>query len=95
MMMGLTGLVSSLTGVLKVAPAAAGSPASRAATRLVRSYQANVAASRDVDVCNFTPSCSEYALEAIEKHGAVKGAAMAAARLVRCDGRHGGADPVS
>jgi len=34
--------------------------------------------------CRFTPTCSEYALQAVRQHGAVKGAALAARRLCRC-----------
>jgi len=45
--------------------------------------------------CRFHPSCSEYALEAIERHGAWRGAWLAARRLVRCGPWHpGGCDPV-
>lgn len=45
--------------------------------------------------CRFTPSCSHYAQEAIEKHGAVKGAWLAVRRLLSCHplGREG-YDPV-
>lgn len=45
--------------------------------------------------CRFHPTCSEYAAEAVELHGAVRGAALAAWRLLRCGpwGR-GGFDPV-
>ena len=35
-------------------------------------------------VCRYTPTCSAYALEAIEKYGAVKGGWMAAKRICRC-----------
>lgn len=35
-------------------------------------------------VCRFFPSCSAYALEAVQVHGAVRGSALAAARLLRC-----------
>jgi len=34
--------------------------------------------------CRFEPSCSAYALEAIDRHGAWKGSRLAAARLLRC-----------
>ena len=34
--------------------------------------------------CRFEPSCSAYALEAIEKHGAVRGYAFAVKRICRC-----------
>lgn len=36
------------------------------------------------DVCKYYPSCSAYAVGAVQQHGAVKGAAMAARRLLRC-----------
>ena len=36
------------------------------------------------DVCKYYPSCSAYAVGAVQQHGAVKGAALSAARLARC-----------
>lgn len=45
--------------------------------------------------CRFYPTCSEYALEAIERHGAVKGGWLAAKRIARCHPFNpGGFDPV-
>ncbi len=45
--------------------------------------------------CRFYPTCSAYALEALERQGLWKGAAKAAARLLRCHPWHsGGYDPV-
>ncbi len=45
--------------------------------------------------CRFHPSCSTYALEALSTHGALRGAAMAGARILRCNPWHpGGYDPV-
>ncbi|MBO4367195.1 MAG: membrane protein insertion efficiency factor YidD [Clostridia bacterium] len=45
--------------------------------------------------CRFIPTCSEYALEAVEKYGAVKGGYLAARRILRCNPFHpGGYDPV-
>ncbi|WP_130608140.1 membrane protein insertion efficiency factor YidD [Cohnella abietis] len=45
--------------------------------------------------CRFLPTCSEYALEAIEVHGAVKGSYLAVRRIGKCHPFHrGGYDPV-
>lgn len=45
--------------------------------------------------CRFTPSCSEYAVEALQKHGALKGLGLSVWRVLRCNpfGK-GGYDPV-
>jgi putative membrane protein insertion efficiency factor len=45
--------------------------------------------------CRFTPSCSEYAVQAIRRHGGANGLRLAAGRILRCrPGRPGGDDPV-
>jgi putative membrane protein insertion efficiency factor len=45
--------------------------------------------------CRFTPTCSEYAIEAIEKYGAMKGGFLAVKRVLRCNPFFpGGNDPV-
>ncbi|MEV4705680.1 membrane protein insertion efficiency factor YidD [Nucisporomicrobium flavum] len=45
--------------------------------------------------CRFYPSCSAYALEAVAKHGALRGTGLAIWRLLRCHPFHpGGFDPV-
>ena len=45
--------------------------------------------------CRFTPTCSNYAIEAIRKHGPIKGTALSAFRILRCNPLGGsGYDPV-
>jgi hypothetical protein len=46
-------------------------------------------------VCRFEPTCSSYAIEALGRHGCLKGLGLAAWRLLRCHPFHpGGFDPV-
>ena len=46
-------------------------------------------------VCRFTPTCSAYAIEAIETHGIIKGVALSFYRVLRCNPFcKGGYDPV-
>lgn len=45
--------------------------------------------------CRFTPTCSEYARQALKKHGPIKGLALAIWRILRCNPCGGsGYDPV-
>lgn len=61
---------------------------------LVRFYQRNLSPMH-VACCRFTPTCSQYALEAIEKYGALKGGYLALRRILRCHPFcKGGYDPV-
>ena len=60
---------------------------------LIRGYQ--VVRMGRVSPCRFTPTCSHYALEAIDRHGTRRGLALAARRLGRCrPGGPFGFDPV-
>jgi putative membrane protein insertion efficiency factor len=61
---------------------------------LVRLYQRAVSPLLP-PACRFHPSCSSYAVGALERHGALKGSWLAARRLARCHPFHpGGIDPV-
>lgn len=61
---------------------------------LVRFYRVAISPYR-APCCIYTPTCSQYALEAIEKYGALKGGYLALRRLLRCNPFHkGGYDPV-
>ena len=45
--------------------------------------------------CRYIPTCSQYALEAVEKYGAIKGTFLATKLILRCNPFHkGGYDPV-
>lgn len=65
------------------------SPLARAFVAIIAQYQ-RLTAGR-VSACRFYPSCSTYALEAVELHGAWRGSALALRRLLRCRpfGPHG------
>jgi putative membrane protein insertion efficiency factor len=83
------------------APSAAGSAAPAAGSRLNRSlislvgfYQREISPQRPA-CCRFSPTCSHYAMEALQRHGALRGTMLAARRVVRCrPGAAGGSDPV-
>ena len=65
------------------------------ALSLIRLYQLALSPMR-APSCRFIPSCSEYAYQAIQKHGLVRGGWKAAKRLARCHPFNpGGYDPVS
>jgi hypothetical protein len=61
---------------------------------LIRFYQIVISPIKG-PVCRFYPTCSNYALEAIEKFGVIKGSWMAVKRLLKCHPFHpGGYDPL-
>jgi uncharacterized protein len=73
----------------------AASGAARAvAVGLLRLYKAVVSPLLP-PACRFAPTCSEYAADAIQKHGVLRGGTLAVRRLARCGPWHpGGYDPV-
>jgi hypothetical protein len=64
---------------------------------IIRFYQKCISPSRP-PCCRYIPTCSQYALEAVEKYGAWKGGWLALKRILRCHpfyhGEHGYYDPV-
>lgn len=71
------------------------SPAAKAMVGMVRGYQKYLSPLKMGGTCRFMPVCSAYALEAVSRHGAVRGGAMAVARVCKCGPWHpGGFDPV-
>ncbi|MBQ2887730.1 MAG: membrane protein insertion efficiency factor YidD [Firmicutes bacterium] len=61
---------------------------------LIRFYQVAISPYLGPN-CRYTPTCSAYAIQAIEKYGALKGGWMAFKRILRCHPFHkGGYDPV-
>ena len=63
--------------------------------KMIRFYQKYLSALKGMPSCKYTPTCSQYAIEAIEKYGAVKGGLMAVWRILRCNPfSKGGYDPV-
>jgi putative membrane protein insertion efficiency factor len=61
---------------------------------LIRAYKATLSPFLGTH-CRYAPTCSDYAREAIERHGLVRGAWLGTRRLLRCHPFHeGGIDPV-
>ncbi|MBR4725273.1 MAG: membrane protein insertion efficiency factor YidD [Lachnospiraceae bacterium] len=62
---------------------------------LIRFYQKYISPRKGRSVCIYIPTCSHYAVEALEKYGAFKGSYLAAKRILRCHPlSKGGFDPV-
>jgi uncharacterized protein len=69
-------------------------PLTLALIALIRLYQLLISPGLPAS-CRFTPSCSQYTLDAVRRYGALKGAWLGVRRLVRCHPWHpGGYDPV-
>lgn len=63
---------------------------------LVKGYQLLLSPFVPFHSCRFLPSCSEYAIEALKKHGWLAGSWLAVKRILRCHPyhKHSGYDPV-
>lgn len=83
-----------MSGALRAAGRMAGRGAAEALVLLVRAYQV-VLSPLLAGACRYHPSCSAYAIEALRKHGALRGGWLAARRVLRCNPfTAGGYDPV-
>ncbi len=71
------------------------SPATRFAIEIVRLYKLVVSPWLP-PACRFTPTCSEYAIDALAEYGLLRGTRLAIGRLLRCHPLHaGGFDPLT
>ncbi len=63
--------------------------------KLIVIYRKYLSPLKGRPTCIYVPSCSQYAIEAYEKYGVVKGSYLTARRILRCNPLHkGGYDPV-
>ncbi|MFP5308830.1 MAG: membrane protein insertion efficiency factor YidD [Actinomycetes bacterium] len=74
---------SDLTKPRDASPLRRTGPVARLLALLVRGYQ-RTAVLRPVPRCRFHPTCSSYALEALQQHGAARGTWLTVRRLARC-----------
>jgi putative membrane protein insertion efficiency factor len=66
---------------------------SRLGIGLVYAYRSTFGLLVPAGTCKFHPSCSEYAIQALRKHGLFRGSALACWRVLRCNPwSHGGVD---
>jgi uncharacterized protein len=71
-----------------------GSSAARGVIYLIQLYRHTISPLR-LPTCRFTPTCSQYAVEALSEYGLIKGGWLAMVRLLKCGPWHrGGWDPI-
>lgn len=94
---GIESMLMAPSTLREVRTAGAGERGTRVADRMiaaVRVYQREISPKRP-PCCTFTPTCSHYAVEALQQHGALRGGWLTVRRLIRCrPGAAGGPDPV-
>jgi uncharacterized protein len=94
---GTTAVLLAPSTVRQIRDAGRAERGTRLADRMigaVQVYQREISPKRPA-CCRFTPTCSHYAVEALQRHGAVRGTWLTGRRLVRCrPGARGRVDPV-
>jgi putative membrane protein insertion efficiency factor len=66
----------------------------RVLVAILRGYQLLISPLLPPQTCRFTPTCSQYAIDAVRKYGPLRGSYRAVRRLLRCHPLHpGGYDP--
>ena len=94
---GMDSMLLAPTTLREVGRRGTGERGARLAERMiaaVRVYQREISPKR-APCCHFEPTCSAYAVDALDRHGARRGGWLTLRRLVRCrPGAAGGADPV-
>lgn len=67
---------------------------SRVLVAIIRGYQLLISPLLPPQTCRFTPTCSQYAIDAVRKYGPLRGSYRAIRRVLRCHPLHpGGYDP--
>jgi uncharacterized protein len=86
--------VNELTPTIRLGLRSAESAVVRGVIFLIQLYRHMVSPLR-LPTCRFSPTCSQYAVEALAEYGLVRGSGLAAARLAKCGPWHrGGWDPI-
>ncbi|MGN0367169.1 MAG: membrane protein insertion efficiency factor YidD [Wujia sp.] len=63
--------------------------------KMIQFYKKNISPYKPYGCCKYYPTCSQYAIQAYEKYGTVKGTALTAKRILRCNPfSKGGYDPL-
>lgn len=84
-----------MRGDARFGGASLGRLAKDAAIWPLRAYQRYLSPLKGAPSCRFHPTCSTYAIEAIERHGVIRGSWLGLKRVLRCHPFHpGGYDPV-
>lgn len=62
---------------------------------IIQFYRKYLSPLKGISTCKYTPTCSQYGIEAIEKYGVLKGGCLTVWRILRCNPfSKGGYDPV-